>query len=94
MVVAFLLPALTLYALFVLYPIVQSARYSLYDWNGLEPLDELRRSRQLPRGVRRPDFRGAMRHNVIIIVLSLLLQIPFALGLAVLLNQQHHAAGR
>ena len=25
--------------MFVLYPIVQSPRYSLYDWNGLEPLD-------------------------------------------------------
>ena len=34
----FLAPALVLYALFVLYPIVQSLRYSLYDWNGLEPL--------------------------------------------------------
>ena len=34
---------------FVLYPIVQSARYSLYDWNGLEPARRVRRARQLPR---------------------------------------------
>ncbi len=31
-------------------------------------------------------FRDALRHNVILIVLSLVLQIPFALGLALLLN--------
>ena len=36
----FLLPALALYSVFVLYPIVQSMRYSLYDWNGLEPLED------------------------------------------------------
>ena len=35
-----------------------------------------------------PVFRDSMRHNAIIIVLSLLLQIPFALGLAVMLNQK------
>ena len=37
MVIVFLAPALLLYGVFVLYPIVQSLRYSLYDWNGLEP---------------------------------------------------------
>ena len=31
-------------------------------------------------------FRGALRHNVIIIVLSLLVQLPFALGVALLVN--------
>ena len=36
----FMLPALALYAVFVLFPIVQAARYSLYDWNGLEPLTD------------------------------------------------------
>jgi ABC-type sugar transport system permease subunit len=35
----FMLPALALYGLFVLFPIVQAARFSLFDWNGLEALD-------------------------------------------------------
>ena len=28
-------PALTMYAVFVLYPLSQTVRYSLYDWNGI-----------------------------------------------------------
>jgi raffinose/stachyose/melibiose transport system permease protein len=90
MVVVFLLPALSLYALFVLYPIFQSARYSLYDWNGLEPLTDFIGLDNFREAFGDPVFRGAMKHNGIIIGLSLLLQIPFALGLAVMLNQKLH----
>ena len=53
LILAFLTPALLLYVVFVVYPILQGARYSLYDWNGLEPLDRLRRPRQLHGCVRR-----------------------------------------
>jgi raffinose/stachyose/melibiose transport system permease protein len=84
----FLLPALALYGVFVLYPIVQSARYSFYDWNGLEPLDNFIGLDNFRRAFRDPVFRGALRHNVVIIVLSVTIQIPIALGLAVLLNQK------
>jgi raffinose/stachyose/melibiose transport system permease protein len=86
MVLMFLGPALALYAFFVLYPIVQSLRYSLYEWNGLEPLTDFVGFDNFRRAFDDPLFRDALRHNVIIIVLSLLLQIPCALGLAVLLN--------
>jgi raffinose/stachyose/melibiose transport system permease protein len=88
----FLLPALALYGVFVLYPIVQSARYSLYDWNGLEPLDNFVGLDNFRRAFHDPIFRGALRHNVVIIVLSVTIQIPIALGLAVLLN--HRLRGR
>ena len=78
----------SLYAVFVLFPIVQAARYSLYDWNGLEPLDRLRRAGQLPARAVRPVFQGAVGHNAFIVVLSLAIQIPFALGLALMLNRR------
>ena len=35
LIVAFLTPALALYLVFLVYPVVQGARYSVYDWNGL-----------------------------------------------------------
>ena len=49
-----MLPALALYAVFVLFPIVQAARYSLYDWNGLEAARPVRGAGQLRAGPRRP----------------------------------------
>lgn len=85
-IVVFLLPALALYALFVLYPIVQSVRYSLYDWNGFGPLADyvgLDNFRTV-FGDRR--FRDALTHNGMIVVLSLVVQLPAALMLALLLN--------
>jgi len=87
-VMLFVAPALALYGLFVLYPIVQSARYSLYDWNGLQPLDDFVGLGNFRRAFADANFRDAIKHNVVIIVLSLALQIPAALALAALLNSR------
>ena len=84
----FMLPALALYALFVLFPIVQAARYSLYDWNGLEPLDQFIGLANFQRALADPVFLGAVSHNAFIVILSLVVQIPFALGLALMLNRR------
>jgi len=92
-VAVFLAPALLLYTIFLIYPIVQSTRYSLYDWNGLEPLDNFVGLDNFRRAFSDPLFRDALRHNGIIIVLSLALQIPFALGLALLLNTRIRGRG-
>ncbi|HEX6657515.1 MAG TPA: sugar ABC transporter permease [Ilumatobacter sp.] len=86
--IGFLAPALALYALFVLYPIVQSARYSLYDWNGLGPLNDFVGLDNFREAFGDRFFRDALRHNAIVIVLSLALQIPAALALALLLNSK------
>ena len=37
LIALFLLPALTLFLLFVIYPIFRSIYFSLFDWNGLGP---------------------------------------------------------
>jgi raffinose/stachyose/melibiose transport system permease protein len=84
----FMLPALSLYALFVLFPIVQAARFSLYDWNGLEALDQFIGLANFQRALSDPVFLGAIGHNTLIVVLSLVVQIPFALGLALMLNRR------
>jgi raffinose/stachyose/melibiose transport system permease protein len=84
--VVFLLPALVLYGLFVLYPIVQSARYSTYVWNGFGPLEEFAGLDNFRDVFADGRFRSALGHNLIIVGLSLLVQLPTALGLALLLN--------
>ena len=84
----FMLPALALYALFVLFPIVQAARYSLYDWNGLEPLTDFIGLANFTRALSDPVFLGAVSHNAFIVILSLGVQIPFALGIALMLNRR------
>jgi len=83
-----MLPALALYALFVLFPIIQAARYSLYDWNGLEPLDQFIGLANFERALNDPVFLGSVSHNALIVVLSLVVQVPFALGIALMLNRR------
>ena len=86
-VALFVLPALLVYALFVLLPIAQAAFYSLFRWNGLKPLTDFIGLANYERALSDPVFLGAISHNFFIILLSLAIQIPFALGLALLLNR-------
>jgi raffinose/stachyose/melibiose transport system permease protein len=86
-VVLFLLPALTLYVLFVLIPIVQAVYFSGFKWNGLEPLTDFVGPANYERVLTDEVFVSAIAHNAFIVALSLFLQIPFALGLAILLNR-------
>ena len=87
-VALFLLPALALYVVLVLLPIVQAAYYSLFRWNGLKPLTDFVGLANYEKALADPVFIGAVSHNLLIIVLSLGLQIPFALGLALMLNRR------
>jgi raffinose/stachyose/melibiose transport system permease protein len=92
-IVGFLLPALVLYTVFVLYPITQSIRYSGFDWNGLEPLTDWVGFQNFKDAFNDPLFIEAVTNNGIIIGLSLLLQIPFAVALAVLLSRNLKGRG-
>jgi len=89
-IILFLLPGLALYLVFVLFPVVQAARYSLYNWNGLNPLTDFVGIANYVNALNSDVFQNAVSHNVFIIVLSLALQIPFSLFLAVLLNRRFH----
>jgi raffinose/stachyose/melibiose transport system permease protein len=92
-IAAFLLPALALYSVFVLYPITQSIRYSGFDWNGLRPLTDWVGLGNFRDAFADPLFIEAITHNAIIIGLSLLFQIPFAIALAVLLSRNLKGRG-
>jgi raffinose/stachyose/melibiose transport system permease protein len=85
-IVLFLAPALALYVLLVLFPIVQAAFYSLFRWNGLGPPTELVGLANYQRALGDKVFLSAIGHTAFILVLSLTLQIPFALALALMLN--------
>jgi raffinose/stachyose/melibiose transport system permease protein len=87
-IVAFLSPALALYVALALVPIFQGTFYSGFDWNGLEPLTDFVGLQNYRDALADPLFLASLRHVFVIMVLSLVFQLPFALGLAVLLNQR------
>jgi raffinose/stachyose/melibiose transport system permease protein len=73
---------------FVLFPIVQAAHYSLYKWNGLTPLTDFVGLKNYQTALSSQQFQGAIGNNLFVIVLSLAVQIPFSLALAVMLNRR------
>jgi len=87
-ILAFLAPALAMYGLFVLFPVVQAARFSLYKWNGLGPLTDFIGLKNYVTALNSPIFITSVSNNLLIIALSLSIQIPFSLALAVMLNRR------
>ncbi|MEU6754197.1 sugar ABC transporter permease, partial [Spirillospora sp. NPDC046719] len=84
----FLVPALLLFFLFVLIPIAVALYTSLFKWGGFgrpEDFVGLDNYRKLSGD---PVFRGDLWRGLLIVVLSLVVQLPIALGTAVLLNQR------
>jgi raffinose/stachyose/melibiose transport system permease protein len=84
----FVSPALALYLLFVILPIGLAMYYSVYRWNGIGPLNDFIGFGNYRRAFGDQAFRKAISHNAIIVVLSLVVQFPLALGIALLLNRR------
>jgi len=95
---AFLLPALLLYGLFVALPIGESFRLSFLRWPsefgrpvyvGLDNFRDLLYARPVFSRV----FWSALWHNALLVVLSLAVQLPLAMFLAVLLSYPTRGRG-
>jgi raffinose/stachyose/melibiose transport system permease protein len=60
----------------------------VFKWNGLKPLTDFVGLANYEKALSDPVFTGAVSHNVLVILLSLSVQIPFALLLALMLNRR------
>lgn len=82
----FILPGLAIYVLFVLWPILNTARYSLFDWTGFsEPVYiGFDNYRELWSD---DDFWLALRHNAFFVIFFSILPIMLALLLTSLMTR-------
>jgi ABC-type sugar transport system permease subunit len=81
-------PALVIFLAFVILPVGIAAYYGFFSWSGYGPATDFVGLRNYITILSDPDFQEALRHNVIIAVLSLVFQGPIAIGLALLLNRK------
>lgn len=84
----FVSPALLLIAVFMLVPIIQAVRFSVYNWKGFGPLVDFVGLKNYVRVLGNEVFTDALVHNLIIIGGSIALQLPIGLGIALLLNRK------
>src|SRR5579862_9003032 len=81
-------PALMLFTVFVILPIGEAARYSLFNWDGYASPTNFYGLRNYALLLANVTFRRAVVDNVLIVVVSLAIQLPLALGLALLLAER------
>lgn len=88
----FLPPALLLFSLFVVLPVGEAAWYSLFNWNGFGSPTKWVGLDNYRFVFENKAFFTAIRNNLLIIAVSLLLQLPLALTLAILLANRFRGA--
>jgi raffinose/stachyose/melibiose transport system permease protein len=83
-------PAALLFVGFVIVPMAVAVHYSVYRWSGFGPLSDDVGLHNYWYALHDPDFRSSVLHNGVIVALSLLLQLPLSIALALLLNRRMH----
>jgi raffinose/stachyose/melibiose transport system permease protein len=87
LIALFLLPALVLFLLFVIYPIFRSLYFSLFDWNGLGPAVDFVGLQNFKNILTDRVFLKAIGNVLLIILFSVGIQLPLALALAVMVGR-------
>jgi raffinose/stachyose/melibiose transport system permease protein len=81
-------PAVVFFVGFVILPVLMAAYYGFFRWSGFGPATEFVGLRNYVTIFSDPNFQSALLHNGFIVVMSLVLQGPIAIGLALLLNRK------
>lgn len=81
-------PALLLFTLFVVLPVGQAAWYSFFRWDGFGSPTDFVGWRNYEEVFASPVFHTALGNNALIIVVSLLVQLPLAVAVALVLVER------
>ena len=90
--IVLLSPALVVFAVFVVWPLFDSFRYSVTNWNGFDPDYDFVGLDNFARIFRDPEFLNAIINTAIWIVAALVVPVLLGLALALLLNTGLRAA--
>ena len=90
--VVFLPPALLLFTIFVFLPMAEASWYSFFNWNGYGRPERFIGLKNYLSLVSNATFARALFNNALIIVVSLLVQLPLALGVALMVARQFPGA--
>jgi raffinose/stachyose/melibiose transport system permease protein len=79
-------PALVLFTALVIVPVIEAAVFSLYKWNGLGPMVNFRGLQNFIQFAQDAVVMKALWHNLLIAVISLAIELPLALSLALIVS--------
>ena len=82
----FLLPTLIFFLIFIIYPIIQSVYYSFFNWKGFGPAVDFIGFNNYIKILSDSVFAKAVGNGLLIVVLSLLVQLPISMALAIMVR--------
>ena len=82
-----LAPALVLFALLVVMPVVQAGYYSFFKWNGIGTADNFIGFGNFVKMFSHSVFRTAIANNLKVVGISLAVQLPLAFAMALLMGR-------
>jgi raffinose/stachyose/melibiose transport system permease protein len=86
-IIIFLLPAFFFFFVFQVYPILESAYYSLFNWTGFGPATKFIGLDNYQQILSDEIFRKALTNALLLVFLSLVIQLPAALALAIMVGR-------
>jgi raffinose/stachyose/melibiose transport system permease protein len=84
----FVTPALVVFLVFVIWPVVKAIQYSMYNWKGYGPMVDFVGLKNFTYVLTNTVFQDALVHNLLIMVVSIATQLPLGLAIALLLNRK------
>jgi raffinose/stachyose/melibiose transport system permease protein len=84
--IAFILPGVSMYLIFVIFPTAQAFRVSLYDWSGIGEPTRFIGLRNFGQALTSTVFYRALGHNLVLYASIFVLQNTIALFMAVVLH--------
>ncbi len=87
-VLLFLLPFLTLYLGFTLWPLAATVSYSVFDWDGMRPLTQFVGVGNYVTILRDPLFWLSVKNTLLFAVINTVIKLPLTFIAAVLLTRE------
>jgi multiple sugar transport system permease protein/raffinose/stachyose/melibiose transport system permease protein len=87
-IAALTVPATVVFLAFVIFPVAMAGYYGFYQWEGYGAPTNFVGFDNYLTIIKDPLFHDALKHNAFIVVASLVMQGPVAIGLALLLNRK------
>ena len=85
----FIPPALVLFVVFVVLPMIDAASFSFFDWTGYGPMTEFVGLKNFEDVVTHRHFGTAVRNSLLVIAVSLAVQLPLALWVSLALVEKN-----
>jgi raffinose/stachyose/melibiose transport system permease protein len=87
LIALFVTPGMAVFLIFLLLPVLGSVRYSLYKWDGFGPLTNYVALDNYERLYHHNVFRLALQHSFMLMGMSITIQLPIALAIALLVGR-------